>query len=89
LKKFIKYFFSNPITIQGTLIYNALTNGLLFRFMDMGLGYRTDILWESNRVKDLMYHEMTHAAHFAKVGEFWWNDFVYSESFTITNHLFS
>jgi hypothetical protein len=86
---YIKYFFSNPITTQGTLVYNALANGVLFRLMDMGLGFRTDFLWESNRVKDLMYHELTHAAHFRKVGEFWWNDFVYSESFTITKHLFA
>jgi hypothetical protein len=86
---YIKYFFSNPINTQSTLIYNALANGLLFRFMDMGIGFRTSQMWQSNQVKDLIYHEMTHAAHFAKVGESWWNDFVYSESFTITKHLFA
>ena len=86
---YIKYYFANPITSIGTLFYNALNNGILFRFMDMGLGYNTANLWTSNQVKDLMYHEMTHAAHFVKVSEFWWNDFVYSESYTITKHVFS
>ena len=55
----------------------------------MGLGYKTDLLWESNKVKDLMYHELAHAAHFNKVGDNWWNDLVTAESFTITANLFN
>jgi hypothetical protein len=84
---YIKYYFSMPVSPDAALIYNALFNGQLFRFMDMGLGYRTDVLWTSNQVKDLMYHEMTHAALFAKVGEAWHNDLVYSESFTINKYV--
>ena len=83
---YIKYYFAEPVSSVGSLYYNALNNGVLFRFMDMGLGYNTNFLWASNQVKDLIYHEMTHASHFAKVGEFWWNDFVYAESFTLTNN---
>jgi hypothetical protein len=84
---YIRFYFVNPITPHGVAIFNALLNGTLFRFIDMGLGVRTAALWESNQVKDLMYHEMTHAALFAKVGEAWHNDLVYSESFTISKYM--
>jgi|CXWL01.1.fsa_nt_gi hypothetical protein len=85
---YIKYYFANPLSANAALNYNMLMNGVLFRYMDMGLGYNTFNLWESNRVKDLMYHEMTHAAHFAKVGELWWRDFVEAESFTLAENGF-
>jgi hypothetical protein len=68
---------------MGSFYFKLLLNGVLFRSLDMGLGYKTPVLWESNRVKDLMYHELAHAAHFNKVGDNWWNDLVMAESFTI------
>jgi hypothetical protein len=59
-------------------------NGTLFRFIDMGIGFRTQFLWASNQVKDLLYHEMTHAAHLTKAGETWFSDFVAAECFTLS-----
>jgi hypothetical protein len=81
--EFFEYYFAAPLTSKGSFYYNLLLNGVLFRNIDMGLGYKTDVLWESNWVKDLMYHELAHAAHFNKVGDNWWNDLVMAESFTI------
>jgi hypothetical protein len=82
--EFFQHYFADIATSMGSFYFNLLLNGVLFRSLDMGLSYRTGVLWESNRVKDLMYHEMTHAAHFNKVGDNWWNDLVMAESFTIT-----
>jgi hypothetical protein len=86
--EYFEYFFAEPASSVGAFYYNALLNGRLFRWIDMGLGYRTFNLWESNRVKDLMYHELAHAAHFNKVRDPWWNDLVFAESFTIAANLF-
>jgi hypothetical protein len=49
----------------------------------MGIGYRTQGLWDSNRIKDLMYHELAHASHFNKAGAPFWTDVVYAESYTL------
>lgn len=81
--EFFQFYFAEPLTSMGAFYYNLLLNGVLFRNIDLGLGYRTLNVWESNRVKDLMYHEFTHAAHFNKLGDNWWNDLVMAESFTI------
>jgi hypothetical protein len=81
--EFFSFYFAEPLTSMGTFYFNLLLNGILFRNFDMALSYRTGLLWESNRVKDLMYHELAHAAHFNKVGDNWWNDLVTAESFTI------
>jgi hypothetical protein len=82
--EFFQHYFADIATSMGSFYFNLLLNGVLFRSLDMGLSYRTGVLWESNRVKDLMYHELTHAAHFNKVGDNWWNDIVMAQSFTIT-----
>jgi hypothetical protein len=81
--EFFQFYFAEPLTSMGSFYFNLLLNGVLFRNLDMALCYRTLALWESNRVKDLMYHELAHAAHFNKVGDNWWNDLVMAESFTI------
>jgi hypothetical protein len=86
--EYFQFYFAEPLSSQGAYYYNAFMNGLLFRSVDMGIGYRTFNLWESNRVKDLMYHEFAHAAHFNKVRDPWWNDLVFAESFTVTANLF-
>jgi hypothetical protein len=81
--EFFRFYLAEPLTSMGAFYYNLPLNGLLFRKIDMGFGYRTESVWASNRVKDLMYHELAHAAHFNKVGDNWWNDLVMAESFTI------
>jgi len=81
---YFAFYFSDPLSFAGAFWYNALVNGRLFRWVDMGLGYHTENVWASNRVKDLMYHELAHAAHFNKVGGNYWHDFVFAESFTLT-----
>ena len=85
--QYFQYYFSNPLTSAGALYYNALLNGRLFRWIDMALGYKTNGIWSSNNVKDLMFHELAHASHFDKVGSGWWNDLVFAESYTIMNNL--
>lgn len=86
---YIRFFFVNPTNVALASLYNAFLNGALFKSVDMGLGFNTNFFWESNRVKGLMYHEMTHTAHFAKVGDSWWSDFVAAESFTLAANGFT
>lgn len=81
---YFAFYFTDPVSYSGAFWYNALMNGWLFRWVDMGLGYHTQDVWASNRVKDLMFHEFTHAAHFNKVGDNYWHDFVFAESFTLS-----
>jgi hypothetical protein len=81
---YFAFYFTDPLSFVGAFWYNALMNGRLFRWVDMGLGYHTENVWASNRVKDLMFHELAHAAHFNKVGDNYWHDFVFAESFTLS-----
>jgi hypothetical protein len=80
---YLKYYFVDPLTSERAIIYNSLLNGVLFRAIDMGLGYSTPTLWSSNRVKDIMYHEMGHASHFNRAGEGFWSDVVVAEVWTL------
>jgi hypothetical protein len=82
-REFFQYFLADPATTTGASILNNIQSGF-FHFIDMTLGYRVRVQWSSDRIKALMYHEMTHAAHFQKVGQQWWNSLVYAEEFTIT-----
>jgi len=77
----VGFFIAQPIDAYWGQILNAFNQDLIGNF-DMTLGYRTP-QWPSDRVKALMYHEFAHAAHFNKVGQAWWNEFVYAVSFTI------
>jgi len=81
---YFAFYLADPLTFAGAFWFNALVNGRLFRWVDMGLGYHTQNVWASNQVKDLMYHELAHAALFNKVGDNYWHDFVFAESFTLT-----
>ena len=65
----------------GQVYNNVYNNNGVLRRMDMTFGYNTDFAIESDIVKEIMYHEFAHSAHFNKVGENWWNDLVYSESY--------
>jgi len=71
-------------------LLNFLYNGILTRSIDLTMGYHTEHssgAWNSDRVKANIYHELAHAAHFKKVGEWWWNDLVAAESATALAHL--
>ena len=82
---FLRQFLVQPLTAYWGQVYNnVFNNNGIIRKMDMTLGYNTPQsygAWTSDRVKELMYHELSHSAHFNKVGESWWNDFVYAEAY--------
>ena len=79
---FVRQFLAQPAGAYWGQVYNNAynANGIIRR-MDMTFGYNTMAAWQSDKVKELMFHEFAHAAHFNKVGESWWNDFVYAESY--------
>ena len=79
---FIQQFVVEPLTAFGAQGFNSMYNGAI-RGFDMSLGYNTDEQWMSDEVKHLMFHELSHAAHFGRVGQSWWNSFVYSEAYAI------
>jgi hypothetical protein len=81
-REFLEYFIADPQTTTGASILNNIQGGY-FHYIDISLGYRVNTAWTSDHVKALMYHEMSHAAHFQKVGQQWWNSLVYAEEFTI------
>lgn len=87
---YIQQFIVRPGSAYWAQVYNTLLNSnAVFRGMDMSLGYNTSQAfgpWASDQVKHLMYHELSHAAHFNKVGQNWWADFVYAEAYTISKH---
>jgi len=83
--EWIEFFLVSPGNVVRANMINGLQGGLL-KFMDMSLGYNVSFNWSSDQVKELMYHEMTHAAHFQKVGQEWWNNLVYSEEFTVSRY---
>ena len=85
-RDWIAFFVADPLRAQHTAIFNFLIQGALLRTLDMTLGYNVNLGWTSDRVKALMYHELSHAAHFNKVGAAWWNSFVYATETTIVRH---
>jgi hypothetical protein len=79
---YIQQFLVQPLGAWWGQVYNNIyNNNEILGGMDMSLGYNTTNAWASDMVKELMYHEMGHASHFAKVGKDWWNDLVYAESY--------
>jgi len=81
---YIQQFLVRPASAWWGQAYNTVyNNNIILRGMDMSLGYNTLNSWASDKVKQLMYHELGHASHFNKVGQGWWNDLVYAESYEI------
>lgn len=82
---FVRQFLVQPSTAYWAQVYNSIyNNNFVIRKIDMTLGYNTPQdrgAWTSDRVKSLMYHELSHSAHFNRVGESWWNDFVYAVAY--------
>jgi len=76
-KEWIDIFFVRPGLNWASTVANWLFNGVLYRQTDLTLGY--DVNLESDKIKELTYHELSHAAHFNKVGQDWWNSLVYAE----------
>lgn len=76
---YIDYFFAKPgIALLGQL-YNYLYNSIFVRKVDITIGYKVAGL-ASDQIREVIYHELSHASHFSNVGQDWWNNFVYSES---------
>jgi hypothetical protein len=80
---YIGYYIADPRVNTRLLVGNWLVNGQFMRLIDMSLGYNTPYAWESDKVKQLIYHEMSHAAHFNKVGEGWYSQLTTAELYTI------
>ena len=78
----INYFVLNPAHTGFASTLNWLYNGILIRKTDMTIGYDKNL--KSDQVKALIYHEMSHAAHYNKVGDNWWNELVNAETYEIT-----
>lgn len=78
--EWINYFLANPVNAMAAQSANFLMNSLSLRATDMTLGYNTGTVRRSDRVKALLFHELGHASHFNKVGETWWNSFVFAET---------
>ncbi len=77
----VNYYVASPGAAAQATLMNFLYNGAFMRGIDITLG--SDVIWKSDKVKALMYHEITHAAHFTKVGDSWWNNLVAAEIYTI------
>jgi hypothetical protein len=80
--EWIDFFLQHPLNAAGADFVNVIQAALM-PTVDITLGYNTLTQWRSDRVKALMYHELTHARHFNKVGQAWWNSLAYSEMSTI------
>lgn len=79
---YIQQFFVQPASAWWGQVYNNVyNNNEILSGIDMSFGYNTFNAWASDRVKQLMYHELGHASHFNKVGQSWWNDLIYAESY--------
>jgi len=84
-REWIQFFIVDPVRVGSGAVgaLNVLAQGNILKDLDMTLGYNVDNQWTSDRIKALIYHELSHAAHFNKVGAAWWNSLVYSEELTI------
>ena len=85
-REWIGFYVANPLLNGVTTLFNYLVQGHFLKRIDITLGYNVNFAWRSDMVKALMYHELSHAAHFNKVGAAWWNSFVYAEETTIIRH---
>lgn len=85
--EYFQYYLINRPVNEGAAYFNAFINGLVFRFYDMALGFTEySQFFKSEYVKSLMYHELSHAAHFQKIGQFSYNDLVTAETYTVTKY---
>ncbi len=85
--EYFRYSVINRPVNEVTAIWNYFVNTNLFRLYDMGLGYKEySSFYKSEYVKSLMFHELAHAAHFQKIGQFSFGEFVNAEAYTITKY---
>lgn len=77
------YVVGAAFTPLNTLVY------YLKNEIDIVAGYnpfQTNVTRNSSNLSETMFHELTHAAHYNKVGNGWWNDFVDAELNNIIWH---
>lgn len=82
--------------VLGSALYSPVIANLAYmlkREIDVTVGYNrfsafnnADITRDADDVSEIMFHELTHAAHYNKVGNNWWNDFVDGELNNIIWH---
>ncbi|HVI44134.1 MAG TPA: hypothetical protein VM802_04675, partial [Chitinophaga sp.] len=78
-QSFIEYFIAQPGLSSLSQLFNYLYNSKLLAGVDISLSYHVPN-WASSDAREVIYHELTHAAHFNRVGQVWWNTFVYAEA---------
>jgi hypothetical protein len=83
---FIRQYLLSKIYYPLTYINSLAT--LLASRVDMTIGYNggNNVTSNNNRMADLCYHELTHAAHYNKVGNAWYGNFVQAEINEIINN---
>ena len=79
-----------PASIVGGL--NAVTN-VVTRQIDIAIGYQIDAgqsfdTKHSDDVKNDIYHELTHSAHYNALGNIWYTNFVNAEASAVIAHPF-
>jgi hypothetical protein len=84
--EFVSFYMSPPVQIIASVIF------ILKRQIDIVGSYHfgdatTDLI--SDNMKELFYHELTHAAHYQALGNNWYTTFVNAELFEIVSNLFS
>ena len=85
-REFVNYFVANPgVSFVGQLV-NYLYNTKLVAATDVTISYAIPGL-PSSRLRAGIYHELAHASHFAKVGQAWWNSFIYSTASEIGRNI--
>ena len=80
---YVEYFIAQPGDALLSQFHNYLFNSALLAGIDIDYDYNKAGM-SSSEARRLIYHEMTHAAHFNLVGQVWWNTFVYAEASEIT-----
>jgi hypothetical protein len=65
------YFF----TALPTICFNAATVTLIFPDVYIGIDFK-----QSDRLKELSYHELAHSSHYTKVGNPFWQDLIVAEA---------
>lgn len=77
---FFRKFIANPAVGNFFELQLSFIPNNLSRLVDIVYGYNRVIeLLDSDDISETLFHELTHAGHYAKVGDNWWHDFVSAE----------
>ena len=80
---------SNEIPVLGPVVnwYVSFFATIASTRLDIAIGYnRTMDRFTSDFIKETVYHELSHASHYAKLGNTWYNNLVMAELAEIVAH---